>query len=58
MSSRTPNFVLPYEPDSTEHLEAERRHQDTKAWIKEREELIDSPPTVPDQKPRPEKAAA
>lgn len=57
MSSRTPSFVLPYEPGSTEHLEAERRHREIKAWMTEREKLIESPPIGPD-KPHCEKKAA
>lgn len=58
MSRRTPHFVLPYEPASREHLEAEQRHRETKAWMTEREELIESPPITPDDKPHREKKAA
>lgn len=58
MSSRTSNFVLPYEAEATAHREAERRHQEVKAWIQEREKLIESPPLAPDHKPHRHREAA
>jgi hypothetical protein len=58
MSSRTPSFVLPYEAEATKHREAEQRHRQVKAWLKERERQIDPPPPSPDRKPRREKEAA
>jgi hypothetical protein len=50
--------VLPYEAEATKHREAEQRHRQVKAWLKERERQIDPPPPSPDRKPRREKEAA
>jgi hypothetical protein len=30
------NFILPYEPQSAEHREAERRHRETQKWLRRR----------------------
>ena len=30
------NFVLPYEPQSVDHREAERQHRETQEWLRRR----------------------
>jgi hypothetical protein len=30
------NFVLPYEPQSADHREAERQHRETQEWLRRR----------------------
>jgi hypothetical protein len=50
-------IVLPYEPDYVGHREAEKRRQETKEWLRERErELAErSPSIVPERTPEPDK---
>jgi hypothetical protein len=48
MTTATKAFRLPYEPDYTEHWKEERRHQETKDWLRRREKAITSPSMVPD----------
>jgi hypothetical protein len=50
-------IVLPYEPDYVGHREAEKRRQETKEWLRERErELAErSPSIVPKRTPAPDK---
>ena len=51
-------IVLPYEPDYVGRLEAEKRRQETKEWLRQRErELAECAPSiVPERTPEPEKA--
>jgi hypothetical protein len=50
-------IVLPYEPDYFSHREAEKRRQETKEWLRQRErELAErSPSIVPERTPEPDK---
>lgn len=45
----TSKIVLPYEPGYTGHREAERRQEETRRWLEEREKMIESPSVVPNQ---------
>jgi hypothetical protein len=49
-------IVLPYEPDYVGHREAEKRRQETKEWLRQRErELAEqSPSIVPGRTPEPD----
>ncbi len=49
-------IVLPYEPDYVGHREAEKRRQETKEWLRQRErELAErSPSIVPERAPDPD----
>jgi hypothetical protein len=42
-TNRYINFVLPYEPESTAHRQAEKRHEETKEWLR-RFEHVEAPP--------------
>jgi hypothetical protein len=43
----TSKIVLPYEPDYVGHTEAEKRHRETKDWLRQRErELADRSPSI------------
>ena len=50
-------IVLPYEPDYVGHREAEKRRQETKEWLRQRErELAErSPSIVPERTPETDK---
>jgi hypothetical protein len=52
------NFVLPYEPQSTAHREAQQRHQDIKQWLRRRERQLPAPSIVPDHEDDPSLVAA
>jgi hypothetical protein len=45
-------FVLPYEPEYSAHRGAEKRHRDTKNWLRDREREPSSPSIVPEQAER------
>jgi hypothetical protein len=42
------NFILPYEPQSADHREAERQHRETQEWLRRRciEMTTQVPPKV------------
>jgi hypothetical protein len=42
------HFILPYEPQYVGHREAERRHQETKRWLRLREKSLHSLSIVPE----------
>lgn len=42
-TNRYLSFVLPYEPESTAHREAKKRHEETKEWLR-RFEHVEAPP--------------
>ncbi len=46
---QTSNVILPYEPNYRGHWEEAKRRQETKEWLRRREQAVKSPPTVPDQ---------
>lgn len=58
MSTSSNTIVLPYEHDATAHWEAARRRKEVRAWLKERQRVIDSPPTAPERPTAPEKGRA
>jgi hypothetical protein len=41
-------LVLPCDPEYTAHREAERRRQETRQWLSQRERANLAPPIVPD----------
>jgi hypothetical protein len=49
-------IVLPYEPDYVGHREAEKRRQETKEWLRQRERELAgrSPSIVPERLPDPD----
>jgi hypothetical protein len=50
-------IVLPYEPEYVGGREAEKRHKETKEWLRNRErELANSFPIAPEPAPEGEKA--
>jgi hypothetical protein len=56
---RMSKIVLPYEPDYVGNRETEKRRQETKKWLQQRErELAEhSPSIVPEHAPKPEKVS-
>ena len=50
-------IVLPYEPDYVGHREAEKRPQETKEWLRQRERGLAerSPSIVPERTPETDK---
>lgn len=53
------HFVLPYEPDFTGHRGDAEKHQETLAWLRARETMIDrSPSIVPKREPAPARERA
>lgn len=55
---QTSNVILPYEPAYRGHWEEARRRQETKEWLRQREQAVKSPPTAPYHEFNPEKGAA
>jgi len=49
---RTPKFALPYEAAYTGHLEAERRREETREWLRQRQRELrscdDAPSLLPE----------
>jgi hypothetical protein len=41
-------LVLPCDPEYTAHREAEKRRQETREWLLQRERASTAPPIVPD----------
>jgi hypothetical protein len=51
-------LVLPCDPGYTAHREAEKRRQETRDWLRQRERASATPPIVPEapeEKPRVER---
>jgi len=46
--SQSSKFTLPYEHDYTGHWEAAKRRNETKNWLKLREQELESSPIVPE----------
>jgi hypothetical protein len=55
----TSDIVLPYEPGYTAHRDAEKRREETRRWLEQREkDVIDAPSLAPGDKTKKEKEPA
>jgi hypothetical protein len=52
----TSHLVLPCDPGYTAHRDAEKRHRDTRDWLRQRERVTKAPSIVPEG-PEPDEPA-